>query len=69
MSTHLTQHQIETITGCVRQSAQERRLRNMGYIVLDRNAKNEVQALSMHPRDPQLKLLKIRGEHVVLNLR
>lgn len=68
MSTHLTQRQIESITGCVRQSAQERRLRDMGYIVLERNAKNEVQCLATHPRDPHIQAAKSRGEQVVLHL-
>jgi hypothetical protein len=68
MSDHLTQQQIASITGVVRQYAQERRLREMGYIVLTRNAKNEVQALATHPQDPALKAAERRGEVVRLHL-
>jgi len=68
LSAHLPQSEIESITGCVRQHAQERRLRELGYIVIGRNAKNEVMCLATHPRDPAVTAAEDRGELVRLNL-
>lgn len=47
---YLPQKTIEALTGCKRPSAQERYLRRMGFIVVGRNAKNEVIALEDHPK-------------------
>lgn len=55
MSTHLTQDQVIEYTGRTRADAQERALRNLGYIVIGRNPRGQVQALAMHPNDPRLK--------------
>jgi len=40
----------------------------MGYIVVGRNPRGEVQCLATHPRDPLLKAANDRGEVVRLNL-
>lgn len=67
MSRHMTQEEIRQKTGYVRQSMQEAALRSMGYIVLKRNGRNQVQALANHPSDPALPANATRDE-VVLNL-
>ncbi len=68
MSDHLAQDQIKAITARTRPDAQERVLRQMGYIVVGRNPRGEVQCLATHPRDPLLKAANDRGEVVRLNL-
>lgn len=52
MSQLMPQSEIVAVTGCTQQAAQERKLDDLGYIVLGRNARNEVQCLATHPRDP-----------------
>jgi hypothetical protein len=68
MSEHLPQEQIVAITARVRPDAQERVLREMGYIVLGRNPEGKVQCLATHPMDPSLKAANDRGDVVRLNL-
>ncbi len=68
MSSHLAQCEIRAITARVKPTAQERVLREMGYIVLGRNPKGQVQALAMHPHDPRLKAANDSGDNVELNL-
>lgn len=68
MSDHLAQDQIRAITARVRPDAQERVLRDMGYIVLGRNPRGQVQCLATHPMDPTLKAANDRGDQVRLNL-
>lgn len=68
MSDLLPQADIEQITGYTRQRCQERALRDLGYIVLGRNAKNRVQALAIHPQDPRLVAARARGEIATLDI-
>lgn len=68
MTDHLTQREIIEKTGRVKASAQERALRQLGYIVIGRNPKGQVQCLAIHPLDPNLRAAKDRGEVVRLNL-
>lgn len=55
MSAHMTQAEIVEKTGRVRAGAQERALRDLGYIVIGRNPVGQVQCLATHPADPRLK--------------
>jgi hypothetical protein len=56
MSDLLSQRQIEEITEATQPAAQERILRDMGYVVLRcRSARGRVRALATHPEDPRLK--------------
>lgn len=68
MSEHLPQEAIREITARVRPDAQERILRDMGYIVVGRNPRGQVQCLATHPMDPTLKAANDRGDVVRLNL-
>lgn len=67
MSDILEQEQIVKITGYRRQQCQEEALRDLGYIVLGRNAKNEVRALAAHPLDPSLRGQQPRASKATLN--
>lgn len=66
MSALMSQNQILEITGYSQQTAQERSLKELGYIVLGRSANNKVRALDTHPQDPLL--LAVQGDRVVLDL-
>ena len=68
MTRLLTQAEITAITGYSRQTAQERKLRELGYIVLGRDARNRVQCLATHPRDPQVSVVRESESSVVLDL-
>lgn len=68
MSDHMEQSEIIRVTGLRQQAAQERKLRELGYIVIGRNAKNEVQCLSTHPNDPRLKAANDRELVATLEL-
>jgi len=69
MSQHLTQAEIKAITARVKPAAQERVLRELGYIVLGRNPLGQVQCLAMHPDDPRLKAANdAGGDNVRLKL-
>jgi hypothetical protein len=52
MTDFLTQEQVRRISGYVQPSSQERKLREMGYVVIPRSAKGEVRAFATHPKDP-----------------
>ena len=56
------------VTGYVRQKEQESSLRELGYIVLGRNGKNQVRALALHPGDPRLKATNNGGGLATLNV-
>ena len=68
MTDCLSQQQIAEITGYQRPHAQERKLRELDYIVIGRDAKGRVKALAAHPDDPALKAANDRGDTVRLHL-
>jgi hypothetical protein len=57
MSQWLTEAEIESVTSRQRPTAQERVLRQLGYVVLGRTPDGKVKCLSLHPSDPRLKAM------------
>lgn len=67
MSDCLSPAQVAEITGYVRPGPQMRKLSELGYIVLGRDAMGRVKALATHPNDPKITAAN-GGETVRLNL-
>lgn len=65
---HLSQQDIIDITGYQRQKQQEETLRDLGYVVLGRNGRNQVMALALHPNDPRVKLASDAGQIATLEI-
>lgn len=57
MSQYLTESEIHDATDMKRPTAQERVLRQLGYVVLGRTPKGKVKCLALHPDDPRLKAM------------